>query len=180
MKSKKFSAVLLFTVGLSGVAIGCSGAVPLPIPATIVTVTTFDLGRAALAGYRTYSGLAAAMKKLDALGKAAVGDAKWRATSYSGRLTYGYKLGAGPAGYNNIPVNKGCDETFLDTVERDGGSVGGGGGGIGGIGGGGCDVTSGIIGFIVTTIPWQVCTDTGCTSGTYQELSAQFGQIGGC
>jgi hypothetical protein len=134
-----------------------------------------DLARAALAGYSNNSGYAAAMKKLDALGRAAVGSSAWRANSYGGNFAYSVTI-AGATGVNNIYVEKSCNQDFIDNVDHTGASGGGGGGGISQDG---CDSSPsyGIVGYIETSIPWTVCTPDGCTGGTYYEYEAQYGQI---
>jgi hypothetical protein len=178
MKTKRVYAALLLTTGVSGIAIACGAMLPLPIPPVPVPISQLDLGQAAFAGFSDNAGYAAAMKKLDALGRAAMGDSAWRANSYGGMFAYSVTL-LGVTGVNSIYVEKGCDQTFLDNVPHTGG--GGGGGGIGGIGegcnSGGQDY--GIIGYTVISVPWTVCSPFECSSGTYYEYSAQYGQIAG-
>lgn len=176
MKTRMACAALFLVVGVSGIATACGDMLPLPIPPVPVPISKMDLIRAASAGYSANAGYAAAMKKLDALGREAVGSSAWHANSYGGEFSYSVTM-AGVTGVNAIYVEKSCNQDFIDNVVQ----TGAGGGGGSGISQDGCDSSPsyGIVGFTETSIPWSVCTPDGCTSGTYYEFEAQYGQIAG-
>lgn len=177
MKTKMVCAALFLTIGASGIVIACGNMLPRPIPPVPVPISTVDLTRAALSGHYANAGYPAAMKKLDSFGRAAVGDSAWCENSCGGRFSYSVTI-AGATGVNDIYVEKGCNQVFMDNVASTGG---GGGGSIGSIGQGGCDSGPdyGIVGYTETSTPWTVCTPDGCASGTYYEYAAEYGQITG-
>lgn len=178
MKTKVILGALVLTASVSGIAIACSGVLPLPIPPVPISISQTDLAIATLQGYSANAGYAAAMKKIDTLGRAAVGKSAWHSNSYAGEITYSVTL-AGVTGANTMYVEKGCDRDFIDNAPRTGG---GGGGGGGSISQNGCDSpagTYGIIGYVETSVPWSTCTPDGCSSGTYHEYELQYGFMSG-
>ena len=79
MKTKLISIAMVLVTGATGITFACNDPLPLPIPPVPVTVSMMDITRAQLAGFGTNSAFAAAIKKLDAPGRAAVGADAWRA-----------------------------------------------------------------------------------------------------
>lgn len=175
----KRNLAISLLVSISGVAIACNGPLPLPIPPVPVSISLTNIAGAWLKGYHGNAGYAAAAMKIDSLAQTAVGSSKWYSTSYAGYFTYTVTLG-GATGANRIYVEKSCNQNLIDNVSKSGGTSGGGaGGGVPVGGGGGCGGTAvtGITGWESTAVVYNVCTDAGCSSGTYMEYTPVFGPM---
>lgn len=167
MKTKTTVLTAMFLA--TSVAVACGEALPLPIPPVPIKLGLTDLARAALQGYQTNAGYAAAMMKLDSLGKQAVGEDKRYANSYGGYFTYSVSGGA-----NTMYVEKSCDQYFIDNAPKTEESLGGG----GAIGcGGTASVDYGIVGWSQQTRTYTVCTAGVCSTGTYTEVIPIYGNL---
>lgn len=167
---KLAKSIVVSLLAISGVALACGDALPLPFPPIPVKISFAEMAKAVLNGYTTRPGYAAAMKKVDELGSAAVGQAVWHANEYMGYFTYsvnGY-------GANIVLVDKMCDSNAVDNVAMDTDAGGAGGAGGGSNRGGGY---TGIVGFTAVVRTWSTDANGLMNYGTYIEYVPIYGII---